>query len=804
MLISSLCSEDCVDMVLGHGCTLKNAQPPKFQLRLQFMTNGSPYPAVWDSLKAYFRPVKNDHDTIKIIVLNNNRQVYRACYTSSQMTTDTIDDIFPEDLDSSWSLQACGCDESAGSSDACDESRAVDFSQCTVTNSSNTKVRIDHSNTSQTLEALADCAPQPITSINVTENFNHDSGCLSQDGDKNKPANSASAIRKRREKEYTNAARCNLDKAEDVFKNFPDIKLGEKKAHVKSYFDKGPVKFALLILAENSKFRDFKDKALSVVTKTAESALRAVDGNGMFTKDDIEAIIVALRTFGISKDAQDKIRCRINEWKKKLKQADNAYTRRPQDFDMDKVLDDIANLTDNLDEIIYVYKDTVPARLHWIKKEKVTVADALQNFPHYKSYCKLLVDIDFSHLTKRKSPQITSIGDFFRDQQRALISLALDNQLITLAESKTFATNVVALLTLPRLIEYYGKKSSNAKCCNIFIPKPEETDLESAKSAVRHNGVNHSFITCATVNAKLAFAIIGGDAFDALDVFIKLHYSFEVKPSDDYKFLYEFLKAIMFDKKKPMHMKFLSNLKISNEMLRAKQPRPGELKPPKSQSLHASVSEPAQSQPLRSRFIINPVKGKHPLLYSNPNAALLQQKCNDVDFDWKCSYQVPMEPKVLQDYKTITTLDVASDGHCGFSSVSLLLSGVPTNYMALREVVGNAIINGTFEKAKEFYEFSFPGSSMAERKKALTVKAVGKMYAEDARNPETWWDATDSLTLALHLQMNIVVYDDNQRVWTVYNETTMPNPSEAKILEHLPTILLFLKNDHYMPIIDVE
>uniref|UniRef100_A0A7E4UWL9 FTH domain-containing protein n=1 Tax=Panagrellus redivivus TaxID=6233 RepID=A0A7E4UWL9_PANRE len=67
------------------------AQQPGFQLRLEFDTKERLGPAIWDFLKPYFRPVKNDNDVAKIVIKNQWDDEYHACFTSESMSVEPME-----------------------------------------------------------------------------------------------------------------------------------------------------------------------------------------------------------------------------------------------------------------------------------------------------------------------------------------------------------------------------------------------------------------------------------------------------------------------------------------------------------------------------------------------------------------------------------------------------------------------------------------------------------------------------------------------------------------------------------------
>uniref|UniRef100_A0A7E4WAR0 OTU domain-containing protein n=2 Tax=Panagrellus redivivus TaxID=6233 RepID=A0A7E4WAR0_PANRE len=214
--------------------------------------------------------------------------------------------------------------------------------------------------------------------------------------------------------------------------------------------------------------------------------------------------------------------------------------------------------------------------------------------------------------------------------------------------------------------------------------------------------------------------------------------------------------------------------------------------------LQSVISVPAH-QPQHYRISIKPVSGRNALVYNSPCVAELQQKCKTMGITWKHMCQAPVAEMDLQKCNRITTLDVNADGHCAYSSVSMLLAGSPNHYMAVRRSVGTAILENKLDKT--FYQFS---SSSQKELRQLKGKSFQKMHAFDALDPEMWWDEIDAMAFAISQKVNIVVYVDAFNSWSVWNDTSIPSPFNAQICPENPTLLLYFKDAHYMPIVDVE
>uniref|UniRef100_A0A7E4W9Q3 OTU domain-containing protein n=1 Tax=Panagrellus redivivus TaxID=6233 RepID=A0A7E4W9Q3_PANRE len=156
--------------------------------------------------------------------------------------------------------------------------------------------------------------------------------------------------------------------------------------------------------------------------------------------------------------------------------------------------------------------------------------------------------------------------------------------------------------------------------------------------------------------------------------------------------------------------------------------------------------------------------------FSSPSSEALTTVCGKLGIRFDINVHVPTLNQLLQNATSLSTINVPGDGHCGYSSLSVLLTGSTQHHMAIRRFICNKIADGnTLPKA--FYELFGEGATKDARKADVIRKAVQKSNpGNDAMNRTYWFNECDAAALSYILDINIVVYDTRgfAGYWTLW------------------------------------
>uniref|UniRef100_A0A7E4V082 CID domain-containing protein n=1 Tax=Panagrellus redivivus TaxID=6233 RepID=A0A7E4V082_PANRE len=204
-------------------------------------------------------------------------------------------------------------------------------------------------------------------------------------------------------------------------------------------------------------------------------------------------------------------------------------------------------------------------------------------------------------------------------------------------------------------------------------------------------------------------------------------------------------------------------------------------------------------------FVVNPtiIDNTNKWVYTIPTTEQLQKISSlmGVSCFNKNVHQPTISMKVLEETQQITAIDVPHDGNCGYSALSVLLSGTIDNHKIIRQLILQKVASGSLPLS--YYRFFGCGTTDEERKQEVITKAQQKMNpGNKALDPFYWWDESDSMAAAILFEINVAVFADSRQQWFLWNETALPTPFEAKMLDK-PTVLLYLKDNHYMAIVGV-
>uniref|UniRef100_A0A7E4VJQ4 OTU domain-containing protein n=1 Tax=Panagrellus redivivus TaxID=6233 RepID=A0A7E4VJQ4_PANRE len=196
----------------------------------------------------------------------------------------------------------------------------------------------------------------------------------------------------------------------------------------------------------------------------------------------------------------------------------------------------------------------------------------------------------------------------------------------------------------------------------------------------------------------------------------------------------------------------------------------------------------------------------HEWVYSSPTSEDLKQRCRTHlgDDAFELNRHLPVSHKVLQKVRQFSAIDVPGDGHCGYSALSVLLTGNIGSSLLLRRLICSNIAEGKMPNA--FYEIFGDGLTPEKRRQSVIDKALLKLNpGKDALKQCYWWSEVDTVAASIIFDINIAVYVDQtpRSLWTLWNESSLPKPMDT-VMKPKPTVILYLKNSHYNAIVCVD